>query len=109
VALSSARLAARLSRRIDAVGLPVVIIDGIHFRDRAVLIARGFDPRGKKHVLGIRQGSTEKMQVVRALLCELTDRGLDADRMWPWVIDGAKALRRAVSAVFGASALVQRC
>ena len=95
VALSSAQLTEWLSRRIDAIDLPVVMIDGIHFRDRVVLVALGFDSQGKKHVLGIREGSTEKTQVVRALLSDLIDRGLDADRTRLWVIDGAKALRRA--------------
>ena len=109
VALSSAQLAAWLSRRIDAIDLPVVMIDGIHFRHRVVLVALGFDSQGKKHVLGIREGSTEKTQVVKALLSELIDRGLNAERMRLWVIDGAKALRRAIVDVFGASALVQRC
>jgi transposase-like protein len=98
-----------LSRRIDAVDLPVVMIDGIHFRDRVVLIALGFDSQGQKHVLGIREGSTEKTRVVRELLSDLIERGLDAERMRLWVIDGAKALRRAIHDVFGASALVQRC
>jgi transposase-like protein len=109
VALSSAQLAEWLSRRLDAIDLPVVMIDGIHFRDRVVLIALGFDSQGKKHVLGIREGSTEKTQVVKALLSELIDRGLDADRMRLWVIDGAKALRRGITEIFGTSALVQRC
>lgn len=109
VALSSAQLAEWLSRRIDAIDLPVVMIDGIHFRDRVVLIALGFDSQGKKHVLGIREGSSEKTQVVKALLSELIDRGLDAERVRLWVIDGAKALRRGIGEVFGASALVQRC
>jgi transposase-like protein len=109
VALSSAQLTEWLSRRIDTIDLPVVMIDGIYFRDRVVLIALGFDSQGKKHVLGIREGSTEKTQVVKALLSELIDRGLNADRMRLWVIDGAKALRRAITEIFGASALVQRC
>jgi transposase-like protein len=109
VALSSAQLTEWLSRRIDTIDLPVVMIDGIYFRDRVVLIALGFDSEGKKRVLGIREGSTEKTQVVKALLSELIDRGLNADRMRLWVIDGAKALRRAITEIFGASALVQRC
>ena len=109
VALSSAQLDQWLSRRIDVIDLPVVMIDGIYFRDRVVLVALGFDSQGKKHVLGLREGSTEKTAVVKALLSELIDRGLDADRMRLWVIDGAKALRRAIADVFGASALVQRC
>jgi transposase-like protein len=109
VALSSAQLSEWLSRRIEAIDLPVVMIDGIHFRDRVVLIALGFDAKGNKHVLGVREGSTEKTQVVKALLSELIDRGLDAERMRLWVIDGAKALRRGIGEIFGSSVLVQRC
>jgi len=109
VALSSAQLTEWLARRLDGLDLPVVMIDGIHFRNRVVLVALGFDTEGDKHVLGIREGSTEKTQVVRALLADLIDRGLDADRPRLWVIDGAKALRRALAEVFGATALVQRC
>ena len=108
VALSTEQLEAWLSRRID-VDLPVVMIDGIYFQDRVVLVALGFDSQGKKHVLGIREGSTEKTQVVRSLLADLIERGLDADAPRLWVIDGAKALRRGITEVFGASALVQRC
>lgn len=85
------------------------MIDGIHFRDRVVLLALGIDSQGRKHVLGMREGSTEKTAVVRALLSDLIERGLAADAPRLWVIDGAKALRRAIVETFGASALVQRC
>jgi len=108
VALSSARLLSWLSRRIE-VAFPVVMIDGIHFRDRVVLLALGIDSQGKKHVLGMREGSTEKTAVVRALISDLIERGLAADAPRLWVIDGAKGLRRAIVETFGASALVQRC
>ena len=108
VALSTEQLRLWLTRRIE-VALPVVMIDGIHFQERVVLVALGFDAQGRKHVLGLREGSTEKTQVVRALLSDLIDRGLDADAPRLWVIDGAKALRRAITETFGHSALVQRC
>lgn len=108
VALSMHQLAAWLTRRIE-VALPVVMIDGIHFHDRVVLIALGFDAQGKKHVLGLREGSTEKAQVVRSLLSDLIDRGLVADAPRLWVIDGGKALRKGIVDLFGASALIQRC
>lgn len=108
VALSAEQLRLWVSRRIE-VALPVVMIDGIHFQERVVLVALGFDAQGKKHVLGICEGSTEKTQVVRALLSDLIERGLDADAPRLWVIDGAKALRRAITETFGASAFVQRC
>lgn len=108
VALSAERLRQWLARRIE-VAAPVVMIDGIYFEERVVLVALGFDAQGKKHVLGIREGSTEKAAVVRALLSELIERGLDPDTPRLWVIDGAKALRRAITETFGDSALVQRC
>jgi transposase-like protein len=108
VALSAKQLSQWLARRIE-VALPAVMIDGIHFQDRVVLVALGFDVHGQKHVLGIWEGSTEKTQVVRALLSDLIERGLNADTPRLWIIDGGKALRRAILEVFGASALVHRC
>jgi len=60
-------------------------------------------------VLGLREGSTERTQVVKALLSDLVERGLDADQPRLWVIDGGKALRRAILQLFGSTALVQRC
>jgi putative transposase len=109
VALSGERLEQWLATRLDEVKLPVVMIDGIHFKDRVVLVALGFDSEGRKHVLGIRDGSTENTRVVRALISDLIERGLDANAPRLWIIDGAKALRRALKEIFGASALVQRC
>ena len=109
VALSQEQLDAWLHRSLDGLDLPVVMIDGIHLRDRVVLIALGIDSRGNKHVLGLREGSTEASRVVRSLLADLIDRGLAAERMRLWVIDGGKALRTAIVECFGATALVQRC
>jgi transposase-like protein len=109
VALSTQRLEQWLASRLDHVRLPVVMIDGIHFKDRVVLVALGFDTDGRKHVLGIREGSTENTRVVRSLISDLIARGLDADTPRLWVIDGGKALRRAIIELFGATALVHRC
>ena len=108
VALSAEQLGQWLLRRIE-VQLPAVMIDGIHFQDRVVLLALGFDAQGKKHVLGLWEGSTEKATVVRALLSNLIERGLDADAPRLWIIDGGKAIRRGIREVFGATALIQRC
>jgi transposase-like protein len=109
VALSAEQVQAWLARKIDGLDLPAVMIDGIYFADRVVLVALGIDAQGKKHILGLREGSTEKTAVVRAMLSDLVERGLNADRPRLWVIDGGKALRRAIVETFGASARIQRC
>ena len=109
VALSQEQLDEWLSRSMKELDLPVVMIDGIHFRDRVILVALGIDAQGNKHVLGLREGSTEARRVVRSLLSDLVERGLDADRTRLWVIDGGKALRKAIVECFGDAALIQRC
>ena len=109
VALSAARLGEWLARDLSELDLAVILVDGIHFRDRVVLIALGIDTKGEKHILGLREGSTENATVVRALLADLVDRKLDPERPRLWAIDGAKALRRAIRDLFGEAALVQRC
>ena len=109
VALSQSQLYEWLHRRLDELDLPVVMIDGIHFRDRVILVVLGIDSQGNKHVLGLREGSTEAARVVRSLLADLIERGLHAERMRLWVIDGGKALRKAIVECFGATAVIQRC
>lgn len=109
VALSAVQLAEQFSGRLEGLDLPVVLVDGIHFRSRIVLIALGIDSAGGKHILGLGEGSSENATVVKALLSNLIDRGLDPERSRLWVIDGAKALRRAIRDLFGEAALVQRC
>ena len=109
VALSQQQLDQWLSRPLRDLNFPVAMIDGIHFRDRVILVALGIDAQGVKHVLGLREGSTESARVVRSLLSDLIERGLDADQPRLWVIDGGKALRHAITQCFGAMALVQRC
>jgi transposase-like protein len=108
-ALSAAQLGEHFSQRLEKLDFPVVLVDGIHFRSRIVLIALGVDSEGEKHVLGLREGSTENATVVKALLSDLVERGLNCARSRLWVIDGAKALRRAIRDLFGEAVLVQRC
>ena len=109
VALSQRQLHEWLSSSIAGLDLPVVMIDGIHLADSVILVALGIDAQGNKHVLGLREGSTENACVVKALLSDLIERGLQADRARLWVVDGGKALRRGIMECFGRLALVQRC
>ena len=98
-----------MERRLDAWDLLVIYVDGIQFGAHHVLAAVGVDAEGKKHVLGVRQGASENTEVTRALLADLVERGLDPRRRRLFVIDGSKALRKAIEEVFGSGHPVQRC
>jgi len=98
-----------MERRLDAWDLLVVYVDGIQFGAHHVLAAVGVDADGKKHVLGMREGASENADVARALLEDLVERGLDPKRRRLFVLDGSKALRKAIDQVFGPSHPVQRC
>ena len=96
-------------RRLEGLDLLIVYLDGMRLGKHHILGAVGVDPTGQKHVLGLREGSSENTTVVTELLNDLVRRGLDPDRRRLFVIDGSKALRAAIDAVFGAGNPVQRC
>jgi len=88
---------------------PVMMIDGLCIGGLTVIVAMGIDNDGNKHILGIREGGTENNEVVKALFADLIDRGLDASEPRLYVIDGAKALYKAVKDTFGSGSQIQRC
>jgi len=96
-------------RRFDQTDILVIYIDGIQFGDCHVIVALGVDSGGSKHVLGLREGSSENSQVATDLLNDLVDRGIKPDQLRLFVIDGSKALRCAINAVYGSKNPVQRC
>lgn len=106
---SEAEVKALLSRCFDDVKLLVIYIDGLIFGKYTMIGAIGVDTQGHKHVLGIREGATENAAVVTALLEDVVARGVDPKRKMLFVIDGSKALRAAINAVFGTEQPVQRC
>jgi transposase-like protein len=109
VEASEAEVEALLNRRFDELKLLVIYIDGLIFGDYTMIGAVGVDVQGNKHVLGIREGATENSTVITALLEDIVARGVDPQRKMLFVIDGSKALRAAINAVFGAHQPVQRC
>jgi putative transposase len=109
VAASSKQLRALCERRLEDLNLVVLMIDGIHFGGQVLVVALGIAESGEKHVLGVWQGATENTTVVKGLLEDLVDRGLDLQRRYLVVIDGSKALRAGVERVFGDRVEVQRC
>ena len=98
-----------MSRRLDDVRLAVMMLDGLEIADRTHVVALAITTDGVKIPLGLWEGSTENATLARTLLADLVDRGLDPDQAILFVIDGAKALRRAIKDVFGEHALVHRC
>jgi len=109
VEASEAALEQLLERRFDNVELLIIYIDGMHFGDQCVLAAVGVDVQGHKHVLALREGATENAEAAKDLLQHLVEHGVDPARRRLFVIDGSKALRTAINAVFGADMPVQRC
>jgi putative transposase len=109
VALTSAQLTTWLSRPLADLDVRIVFLDGLHFRDHVVLLALGVDAQGHKHVLALREGTTENATVCKSLLADLRDRGLDLDRAVLFVIDGGTGLRKAIRETCGPTAIVARC
>ena len=104
------RLLKELAERdFSETDLLIVYIDGVQFGDYHVICAVGVDQSGHKHVLGFRDGATENAEVAKALLEDLVSRGLSPFRKRLFVIDGSKALHKAIDQVFGEENFVQRC
>jgi transposase-like protein len=98
-----------MAASLSELHLVALMIDGLVVGEHTVLVAIGFDDKGDKHVLGLREGATENSAACKALLANLEERGLRTDRSLLAVLDGSKALTSAVRAVFGPRALIQRC
>ncbi|MGH9968186.1 MAG: IS256 family transposase [Pyrinomonadaceae bacterium] len=106
---SAAKLQELNERRFEQQQLLVIYLDGMVFGEHHVLCAVGIDNAGFKHVLGVRLGASENAVVAKDLLVDLVARGLAPQVVRLFVVDGAKALRKAVKEVFGDYAVVQRC
>ena len=109
VAKTAAQLSAWQSTPLDGLDLVGLLLDGVHVGDHCLIVALGVAADGQKHALGLWDGSTENASVCQNLLANLQSRGLRTDRSLLVILDGSKALRKAVRATFGDAALVQRC
>jgi len=101
-------LAQLMGRDLGDQRLAVMMLDGIELKGRTNIVALGITTQGVKVPLGLWEGSTENATVATALLSDLVERGLDPEQGILFVLDGGKALRKAVRAVFG-EVPVQRC
>ncbi len=95
-----------MGRRLEDVRLAVMMLDGLEIAGRTHIVALGISTEGVKIPLGLWEGSTENATLARTLLADLVDRGLDPEQAILFVIDGGKAIRRAIKDVFGERALV---
>jgi putative transposase len=93
---------------LSGLDLVAVMIDGVHFAEHCCVVALGIDITGKKHPLAVVEGSTENKTLVTTLLVGLRERGLDVTNPILAVVDGAKALRSAVTDVFD-HPVIARC
>jgi len=108
-AASSQQLQQLLERPLGELDLCVLFLDGKEFHDFTLIVAMGVDRQGRKHVLGLWSGATENAVVCGALLDDLIARGLSMDKPYLFILDGAKALKKAVVSRFGSQGLIQRC
>ena len=110
VALSAERMKEWMASNLSELDLLVIQIDGIHIAEDLMLLAAvGIDGDGGKHPLGVVEGATENTVVVQALLDNLIERGLDPKICRLFVVDGAKALSKAIRKTFGRHTPIQRC
>jgi transposase-like protein len=108
VAATERALAELLAQDLSGLDLVALLVDGVRVAEHTCVVALGITIDGTKVPLGLAEGATENATVVTDLLVDLRDRGLNVTRPLLVVIDGAKALRRAVTDVFD-HPIVQRC
>ena len=109
VAKTRAQLETWQAAPLETLNLVALLLDGVHVGEHCLIVALGVAADGEKHALGIWEGSTENAAVCQSLLSNLQSRGLRTDRSLLVLLDGSKALRKAVRETFGQAALVQRC
>jgi putative transposase len=108
VAATETALAQLLAADLSTLDLVGLMIDGVHFGEHCCVVALGIGIDGTKHPLSLVEGSTENATLVTELIVGSRERGLDVTRPILVVLDGSKALRRAVLDVFDRPVLA-RC
>jgi len=108
VVATETALAELMARRLDDLDLVAFMVDGVHFGEHTCVVALGIGIDGTKHPLAVEEGSTENATLVTDLITGLRDRGLDVTKPILAVLDGGKALSRAVKDVFD-KPLIHRC
>lgn len=97
------------SRDLSSYSWVSVMIDGIGFGGSCVIAALGITTEGKKLILGLKKGDSEDSEVCKDLLQSLIERGFNKTEPFLFVLDGSKALKKAVRQVVGERFPIQRC
>ena len=108
VAMTETALGELLAADLHSLDLVALMVDGVTFAEHCCIVALGIGIDGVKHPLAIVEGSTENATLVRTLMVDLRERGLDVTRPILAVLDGSTALRRAVLDVFD-NPVIARC
>jgi transposase-like protein len=108
VAATEHALAELMAADLSTLDLVALMVDGVHFAEHTCVVALGIGIDGTKHPLALVEGSTENATLVRELLVGLRERNLEVTRPILVVLDGAKALSRAVRDVFD-KPVIHRC
>ena len=108
VAATETALAELMAADLSGLDLVAFMVDGVHFADHLCVVALGITIEGTKVPLAVEEGSTENATLVTSLIVGLRERGLDVTRPVLAVLDGSKALRRAVLDVFD-HPVIARC
>jgi transposase-like protein len=108
IAQTETALAELLAADLSSLDLVALMVDGVHFGEHTCVVALGIGIDGIKHPLSLVEGSTENTTLVTDLIVGLRERGLDVTKPILVVLDGSKALRRAVLDVFDRP-VIARC
>jgi transposase-like protein len=109
VTATTKELDALLHQSLEDFEMVVLVIDGIVLGGTVFICALGVDAHGKKRVLGFLEGATENSDVCKRMLEHLGERGLKLNRPLLAILDGSKALSKAVRDVCGETVFIQRC
>jgi transposase-like protein len=109
IGASRGRLQKLQARQLGEHAFCAMMIDGTCFEDQQVVVAIGLTLQGHKMILGLHQGATENATVVKHLLDDVAQRGIDFQVPRLYVLDGGKAWHAAVRKLAGKCALIQRC
>jgi transposase-like protein len=106
---SRGRLQKLETRPLGKYNFCALLLDGTCFDRQQIVVGLGLTFQGEKLALGLRQGGTENTTVVKQLLEDLQQRGIDFEIPRMYVLDGGKALHAAVRRMAGPCAVIQRC